>query len=138
MKYVCLLIATLFSSGLVIAEDPRTWGQRLADSTIAEHPSAWNMRKSDGEYRWAYTQGLVTYGMYKLHQNHHEPGYYAYMKAYIDHYVEADGNIRTLALDEFNIDSINSGKLLFPLLRDSGDGRYLAAIEVLHLSLIHI
>jgi unsaturated rhamnogalacturonyl hydrolase len=57
------------------------------------------------------------------------------MKAYVDHYVEADGTIRTLALDEFNIDSINSGKLLFPLIQDSGDARYRAAIEVLHRQL---
>lgn len=93
------------------------------------------MRKSDGEYRWAYLQGLVTYGMYKLGQKYDEPGYYAYMKGYVDHYVEADGTIRTLALDEFNIDSINSGKLLFPLLADSGDARYRAAIEELNRQL---
>ena len=135
MRYVCLLIATLFSSSVNFAEDPRTWGQRLADSTIAEYPSAWSMRKSDGEYRWAYLQGMVTYGMYKLDQKHHEPGYFAYMKAYVNHYVEADGTIRTLALDEYNIDSINSGKLLFPLLQDTGDARYRAAIEVLHRQL---
>ena len=135
MRYASLLIAIMFSSGLTLAEDPRSWGQRLADSTIAEHPSAWNMRKSDGEYRWAYTQGLVTLGMYQLYLKHDEPDYYAYMKAYIDHYVDADGNILTLALDEFNIDSINSGKLLFPLFEDSGDPRYRAAIEVLHRQL---
>lgn len=135
MRCICLLIATLVSSALVSAEAPGTWGQRLADSTIAEYPEAWSMRKSDGEYRWAYLQGLVTYGMYKLSLKYHEPAYSAYMKAYVDHYVEADGTIRTLALDEFNIDSVNSGKLLFPLLADTGDPRYRAAIEVLHRQL---
>ena len=74
------------------------------------------MRKSDGDYRWSYTQGLVGLGMYRLSRKHDEPRYHAYMKAYVDHYVGTDGDIRTLALDEFNIDSINSGKLLFPLL----------------------
>ncbi len=135
MRYTSLLIATLLLSGLTFAEDPRSWGQRLADSTIAEYPEAWSMRKSDGEYRWAYLQGLVTYGMYKLGQKYDEPSYSAYMKAYVDHYVEVDGTIRTLALDEFNIDSINSGKLLFPLFADSGDQRYRAAIEELHRQL---
>ncbi len=135
MRCICLLIATLVSSAPLSAEAPGTWGQRLADSTIAEYPEAWSMRKSDGEYRWAYLQGLVTYGMYKLSLKYHEPAYSAYMKAYVDHYVEADGTIRTLALDEFNIDSVNSGKLLFPLLADTGDPRYRAAIEVLHRQL---
>lgn len=117
------------------AEDSRSWGQRLADSTIAEHPSAWNMRESDGEYRWAYTQGLVTLGMYRLSLKYHEPRYYDYMKSYVDHYVEADGSIRTLALDEFNIDSVNSGKLLFPLHDATGDPRYRAATEQLRRQL---
>jgi len=135
MPYICLLTAALLSSGFAAAEDARTWGQRLADSTIAEHPDAWSMRKSDGDYRWAYTQGLVTLGMVRLSEKHHEPAYYEYMKAYVDHYVEADGTIRTLALDEFNIDSINSGKLLFPLLDDTGDARYRAAIEELRRQL---
>ncbi|NJL26820.1 MAG: glycosyl hydrolase family 88 [Thermoanaerobaculia bacterium] len=93
------------------------------------------MRKSDGEYRWAYTQGLVTLGMYKLALKHDEPSYYAYMKAYVDHYVEPDGSIRTLLIDEFNIDSINSGKLLFPLWQDTGEPRYRAALDVLRRQL---
>ncbi len=135
MRTTCLLVATLFLSGTAPAEDPRTWGQRLADSTIAEYPSAWSMRKSDGEYAWAYLQGLVTFGMYKIHKKHDEPGYYEYMKGYVDHYVETDGTIRTLALDQFNIDSINSGKLLFPLYAETGDPRYRAAIEVLRRQL---
>lgn len=102
---------------------------------MAEFPQAWSMRKSDGEYRWAYTQGLVTLGMYRLYQKHGSPEYYRYMKEYVDHYVEADGSIRTLALDEYNIDSINSGKLLFPLLEESGDERYRGAIEGLRRQL---
>jgi unsaturated rhamnogalacturonyl hydrolase len=53
------------------------------------------------------------------------------MQAYVDHYVDGGGEIRTLAIDEFNIDSVNSGKLLFPLLQDTGDPRYRGAIEQL-------
>ena len=135
LKHACLLIATMTLSGLALAEEPQSWGERMADSTIAEHPEAWSMRKSDGAYAWAYTQGLVSLGMYRLHQKHDEPRYYTWMKAYVDHYVDKDGNIRTLELDEFNIDSINSGKLLFPLLKDTEDARYRAALELLHRQL---
>jgi len=135
MRYVRILLVPLLLSELALAEDPRSWGQRMADSTIAEHPSAWNMRESDGQYRWAYTQGLVTLGMYRLYLKYDEPAYYEYMKEYVDHYVEPDGTIRTLVLDEYNIDSINSGKLLFPLLEDTGDARYRKAIELLRRQL---
>lgn len=131
----CLLIAALSTPGLAVAQDARTWGQRLADSTIAEHPEAWSLRKSDGHYVWSYTQGLVGLGMYRLSRKHDEPRYHAYMKAYVDHYVGSDGSIRTLATDEFNIDSINSGKLLFPLLTETGDARYRTAIGQLRRQL---
>jgi unsaturated rhamnogalacturonyl hydrolase len=135
MRPACLLIAVLCSPALASAEDARTWGQRLADSTIAEHPTLWNMRKSDGDFRWAYTQGLVGLGMDRLSVKHKEPRYRAYMKAYVDQYVDADGVIRTLDVGEFNIDSINSGKLLYPLLDETGDPRYRRAIAHLRRQL---
>jgi unsaturated rhamnogalacturonyl hydrolase len=135
MRPACLLIAALCSPPLSSAEDARTWGQRLADSTIAEHPTLWNMRKSDGDFRWAYTQGLVGLGMDRLSVKHKEPRYRAYAKGYVDHYVDADGVIRTLDVGEFNIDSINSGKLLYPLLDETGDPRYRRAIAHLRRQL---
>jgi unsaturated rhamnogalacturonyl hydrolase len=48
---------------------------------------------------------------------------------------EASGEIRTLALGELNLDSVNSGKLLFPLLDDTRDARYRTAIEQLRRQL---
>lgn len=135
MRNTCLLVAVLLSAQAGFAADARGWGQRLADSTLAEHPSAWNLRKSDGEYRWAYAQGLVTLGMYRLYRKHGDARYHEYMKAYVDRYVEPDGTIRTLALDEFSLDSIDSGKLLFPLLQETGDPRYRGAIERLRRQL---
>jgi unsaturated rhamnogalacturonyl hydrolase len=135
MRNACLLIAALCSPGPAAAQDARTWGQRLADATIAEHPTAWNMRKSDGNYVWSYTQGLVGLGMERLSRKHSEPRYHSYMKAYVDHYVASDGTVRTLEVGEFNIDSINSGKLLFPLLDETGDPRYRRAIAHLRRQL---
>ncbi|MCB1058236.1 MAG: glycoside hydrolase family 88 protein, partial [Acidobacteria bacterium] len=135
----CLWAAQAFGQ---IAPEPgaarssaRTWGQRLADTTLAEHPEAWRLRKSDGEYRWSYTVGLVGLGLYRLSVKHDEPAYYRYMRSYVDHYVGADGHIGTLALDEYNLDSINSGKLLFPLLDDTGDARYRTALDELRRQL---
>ncbi len=112
-------------------ETPRTWGQRLADTTLADHPTSWQMRKSDGEYRWSYTPGLVGLGLLRLHQKHPEPRYFDYLKSYVDHYVDADGRIATFAAEEFNIDSLLSGRLLFPLLDDTAEPRYRKAIEQL-------
>jgi unsaturated rhamnogalacturonyl hydrolase len=110
---------------------PRTWGQRLAETTIADHPVAWQMRKSDGDYRWSYTPALVSLGLLRLHAKHPEPRYLDYVKSYVDHYVGADGRIATFSAEEFNIDSLLSGRLLFPLLDATGDARYRKAIDEL-------
>lgn len=113
----------------------RTWGQRLADTILAEHPTLWQMRKSDGEYRWSYTPGLVGLGLLRLHEKNPEPRYVDYVKAYVDHYVGADGKIGTFTAEEFNLDSLLSGRLLFPLLDDTGDLRYRKAIDELRRQL---
>lgn len=135
MGLAWLVIAAACAAEPASPRDSRTWGQRLADSTLAEFPTAWNMRKSDGEYRWAYTQGLVGLGLQALHRKHGQARYHDYVKAYVDHYVGADGAIRTVAPDEFNLDSVNSGKLLFPLLDEAGEARYRKAIEQLRRQL---
>ena len=59
MKRAWFLIAALLSPELALALPPRTWGLRLADSTLAEHPHACSIRKSDGEYRWDYLNSLA-------------------------------------------------------------------------------
>jgi rhamnogalacturonyl hydrolase YesR len=49
--------------------------------------------------------------------------------------VDADGNIRTYRLEEYNLDQINEGKLLFVLYETSGDERYKKAIHLLRKQL---
>jgi unsaturated rhamnogalacturonyl hydrolase len=53
------------------------------------------------------------------------------IKHNIDAYVEADGSIRTYRIDEYNVDQINTGKLLFGLWRETGDPRYQKAAALL-------
>lgn len=122
-------ILSLLLAAPLAAQPARTWGQRLADTLLADHPELWRMRKSDGDYRWSYTPGLVGLGLLRLHDQSPDPRYSAYVKAYVDHYVDADGGIATFVPEEFNIDSLLSGRLLFPLLDATGDARYRAAIE---------
>ncbi len=123
IRYCCLLLLSFIAFQTSAAETPRLWAERVADATMQAHPEAWSMRKSDGDYRWAYTQGLVLLGFQRLANLEGDERYAAYAKAYVDHYVDADGNIATLELDHFNIDSINSGKLLFMLDEQAGDDR---------------
>jgi unsaturated rhamnogalacturonyl hydrolase len=122
-------------AGLSTRTEKASWAERMALTVIEEHPEAWRMRKTDGRYRWAYTQGLVLFGMEKLYRETGDERYYHYIKAYVDHYVSSNGAIETFTIDEYNIDSINSGKLLFLLYEKSGDQRYLKALKTLRRQL---
>ena len=46
----------------------------------------------------------------------------------IDQFVDGRGNIETYDPEEFNLDQINMGKVLFLLYRETGDERYKKAL----------
>lgn len=102
---------------------------QLASQHIERFPDPWLMRKSDGEYAWSYTHGLVLLGMEQLFKQNGNEAYADYIQIYADHFIDADGNIDTLRITEFNIDSINAGKMLFFLYERTGDIRYRHAME---------
>ncbi|GGZ97890.1 hypothetical protein GCM10008090_02760 [Arenicella chitinivorans] len=87
----------------------------IANQLIERFPKPWLMRNSDGEYVWSYTHGLVLLGMQRLAEQTGNTQYYDYIKAYADHFIDQHGAITSLKLSEFNIDSVNAGKILFGL-----------------------
>jgi unsaturated rhamnogalacturonyl hydrolase len=57
--------------------------------------------------------------------------YLAYIKRNIKQFVQPDGDIRTYRLQDYNLDQINTGKILFRLYQETGDERYPQAIKLL-------
>ena len=60
-----------------------------------------------------------------------DPRMLAYVRANMDRFVQPDGSIRTYRVEDFNLDQIAQGRLLFPLLRLTSDARYRRAAETL-------
>jgi unsaturated rhamnogalacturonyl hydrolase len=96
-------------------------------------PEAWAMRdfKLMEKPQWAYTYGLVLLGFQRLYEKTGEQHYLDYVKTYVDQLIDEQGNIRGYHIAEFNIDSVNSGKLLFLLHEKYQDPRYLTAMKTL-------
>jgi rhamnogalacturonyl hydrolase YesR len=80
---------------------------------------------------WSYTTGLLMQAMDDLSAAVGDPRFTAFGRRTIDSYLTADGAIRTYEAGEFNIDSINSGKMLQRLWQRHRDPRYRAAIGAL-------
>jgi len=118
-----------------VERDPLTEATLLASQHMARFPEPWLMRKSDGEYAWSYTHGLVLLGMEQLYKQNGNEALADYIQSYADHFIDAKGHIDTLRLTEFNIDSINAGKMLFFLFERTGDTRYKLAMDELRTQL---
>ena len=80
---------------------------------------------------WDYTAGLILLGVDRVADKTGDSRYRDYVRRNMDRVVNPDGTIRTYELEEFNLDQINQGRLLFALHERTGDSRYRRAAELL-------
>lgn len=97
------------------------WSQRIAASALARYDMA--------QSRWHYKHGLLFQGIYNLWRQTGNGRYWQHLVDYVDHYVTDSGEIKSYREEEYNIDQIRPGTLLFPLCRETGERRYRQAIE---------
>lgn len=74
-----------------------------------------------------YHQGVFLSGVYQTYEICGDERYFDYMKDWIDSVFDADGRI--LLYDHADLDDIQPGILLFPLLDRTHDPRYLHCLE---------
>jgi unsaturated rhamnogalacturonyl hydrolase len=101
----------------------QAWAVRVADSIME--------RGSLLSRRWHYEPGVALLALKRLWEKSGEREYYGFVKRNIDEFVQPDGSIRTYRLEEYNLDQINEGKLLFFLYETTGDERYRQAAYLL-------
>ncbi len=110
------------------------WSEKMALSIMHRNPEAW-MTDFRTTPRWSYTHGLIMMSMQRLWQQSSDEKYWEYAKSYADTMIDDHGAIKNYDITDFNIDHINSGKILFLLYERSGDVRYRKAIETLRTQL---
>jgi unsaturated rhamnogalacturonyl hydrolase len=116
-RLLCALLLTVTTAPL----HAQSWAQRMADATIARNPVV--------HERWDYTAGLILLAIDRVGDVTNDARYRTYVRRNLDAVVQADGSIRTYELNEFNLDQINEGRLLFDLYTRTRDERYRRAIE---------
>ena len=106
----------------------RSWLVQACETILGRHPAGFGDK-------WEYDAGLVLRGFEQAWQKTKDRKYIDYVKRSIDRFVDAAGNIQGYALDEYNIDQINAGKVLFALYDDTSSGtdkeRYRKALYLL-------
>jgi unsaturated rhamnogalacturonyl hydrolase len=115
------------SAAAVQAPKASAWSVRMTDALIARNPQV--------STKWDYTAGLVLLAVERVANATGNADYTSYVRRNMDHFVDASGAIVGYKRDEFNLDQINQGRLLFPLLARTHDVRYRTAIETLRAQL---
>ncbi len=103
------------------------WSVRMADALME--------RRELLSRRWHYEPGVALTAIKQVWLETAEQKYFDFIKRNIDEFVDPTGDIRTYRLEEYNLDQINEGKLLFPLYDETGDARYKRAAELLRKQL---
>ena len=99
------------------------WFVRMAETCLERWPILSDV--------WSYEPGVVLKGLEQIWLETGEEIYGQYIKRYIDQFVNPDGSIRTYNLKEYNLDQINTGKVLFELYRVTGEEKYRKALDLL-------
>jgi unsaturated rhamnogalacturonyl hydrolase len=103
--------------------DGRAWSVRMADSIMR--------RSSLLSRRWHYEPAVALLALQQVWAKTGEQRIFCFIRRNIDEFVRPDGTIRTYRLEDYNLDQINEGKLLFFLYEATGDERYKRAAFVL-------
>jgi unsaturated rhamnogalacturonyl hydrolase len=108
-----------------------SWHIRMLEAEIHRNPQAW-MLDFEKRPKWNYTHGLVLMAAEKAWKETGNRKYFDYIKAYYDEMIDDEGNINfNYSTTNYNIDHIKPGINLFDLYEETGDQRYLTALQIL-------
>ena len=110
------------------------WSERMALSIMKRNAQAWQVDNNE-KPKWDYKIGLLMTSFEKLYQKTNNPVYAQYIKEYGETVVNSSGEILNYKLEDYNIDNINAGKMLFDLYSRTKDNRYLIAMQTLRKQL---
>ncbi len=110
-----------------IISDTLPWSVRMAESTMNRYPEAWKMENRN-KPKWSYSHCVTLTGFEALWKKTGNTRYYSYVKDYVDTCVREDGSVINYRLEEYNIDRVNGGKLLFELYEETSNEKYKKAL----------
>ncbi|WP_346838667.1 glycoside hydrolase family 88 protein [Microbulbifer sp. SAOS-129_SWC] len=133
------------SATLAEAQQPLTadaalaWSQRLADAQLQHLAPQLAYGKFDPlrkrPSRFEYTTGLLMQAFDDLGSATHAPRYSNMAHQVMDSFVNDDGSLNGYVQSKYNIDSINSGKMLLRMYEQTGAEKYRSAAATLRAQL---
>jgi len=107
---------------------------KMGNTILSKYPKIWMIENSPA-MKWTYTHGLVASALLDLYDYTNDERYLDYVEDFADTIVLDGGIIQTYKLKEYNIDKINSGKMLLRLYKITGKEKYRMAADTLRKQL---
>lgn len=101
---------------------------RFAESEMKRAPQAWQLDHGKRLY-FGYAQGVGTLAMLKVWRETNDRKYLDYVIEWADTLINDRGEIHLYKVETYNIDYINSGKVLFEVYRQTGDEKFRLAMD---------
>ena len=126
-KHLILFLALLLLSPAAKAQKTAIL---FADSEMKRFPEAWQLDHGKRLY-FGYSQGLGCLAMLKVWKATHNKKYLNYVVSWADSIINDKGKIHLYEPETYNIDYVNSGKILFDVYKETGNNKYKLAMDVL-------
>src|SRR5690606_17173307 len=133
MKCVVILFIALFGGKAVFAQQTAI---RFAESEIKRFPEAWQLDHGKRLY-FGYSQGVGCKAMLQLWKHTGDDKYFEYVEQWADTLINERGEIHLYKIESYNVDYINSGKVMFHLYEKTGKKKYKLAMDLLVKQLEH-
>jgi len=101
---------------------------QFAQSEISRFPKAWQLDYGKRPF-FGYAQGVGCSAMLQLWKATGNKQYFNYVEEYADSLISINGDIILYDKSSYNIDYVNSGKILFAIYKQTGDKKYRLAMD---------
>lgn len=105
-----------------------TYYRLFADSEMRRFPEAWQLDHGKRLF-FGYAQGVGCCAMLRMWKKTGEKRYFDYVEKWADSLINEKGEIHLYRKDTYNLDYINSGKVLFDLYRETHKEKYRLAMD---------
>lgn len=126
MKIKIFILLFIASSASFMSAKSKYYVQ-MTDSEMKRNPESWMLDFSE-KPKWNYCHGLELQAMLQVWKKTGDKKYFDYAYSFANLMVEADGKVKTYDQLEYNIDRVNSGKMLYPIFDATKEERFSKAI----------
>ncbi len=132
LKNIMMALSMMLPVVCNAQNDYKKLGEQFVHSEMTRNPEAWMIESPQKGPKWNYTQGLEVLSMQGWLTEYQ---WVTYAKSYTDSLINENGKIKGFKMNDYKLDAVNSGKILFMMYDQTKDERYKIAMDTLFVQM---